>query len=146
MLNGQSVDVNCNYTTNYAIPESSGYYMYDGIDLTIDSYYTVTADVRLQRVQITRLSTRSGTPLFNGFFTVGTPSCQTVWRNRCTNTFDQDADCDPCHFSVTLHGYNTSIDDAMYVSNVATNRGTENCLVALTGKNNSIVYLLVVFS
>ena len=136
MLNGQNqnLEITCNYTTNYAIPESSGFYLYDEIDLTIDSYYQVTAAVQLQRVQITRLSSRSGTSLFNGFFAVGMPACQNTWINRCTNTFDQDADCDPCHFSATLHGYNTSIDDDAYLS-VITTTSSQACTIQLAGKH-----------
>ena len=83
MLNGQNpnLEVTCNYTTNYAIPESSGYYLYDGIDLTIDSYYQLIAPVQLQRVQITRLSSRSGTSLFNGFFAVGR-ACMSEYMDK----------------------------------------------------------------
>ena len=135
LIDGQNVILTCNYSTPYPIPESTGYYLYDGISLTINSYYRLTAAVPLQRVRITRTSLLSGTTLFNGFFAGGTPACEALWLNRCSqNTFDQDASCDPCEFSVTLFSYNTSTDDASYVS-VVTTTSSETCALPLTGNN-----------
>ena len=78
----------CNYSTPFPIAESTEYYLYDGIELTLNTHYDLIAAVNLQSVQITRLPTYSRTAVFQGFFGAGTPSCHSVWLNRCTNTFD----------------------------------------------------------
>ena len=136
MVEGQDVTVNCNYSTPYPIPEMSPteYYLYDGIGLTIRTFYELTSGVPL-RVQITETTAHSNTPLFNGFFDTGTtPNCQNTWINRCTHSFDQDASCNPCDYSVTLSSYNSSIDQTTYVC-IVTATSSESSLVALTGKN-----------
>ena len=126
----------CNYSTPYPIPESSGYYLYDGIDLTINTYYDRTAAVTWDSVRITRPSPHATTTFFNGFFAFGTPSCQSVWLNRCTHTFVQDSSCDPCEFSVTVSAFDSSTDFTEFVSNVAANTGTVFCIVSVRGKNH----------
>ena len=132
---GQNVTVTCNYSTPYPIPESSPteYYLYDGIDLTINTFYRPLTAVILDSVQITRIASLPSLFLFRGFFGAGTPSFFNAWAGRCTHTFDQDDSCDPCEFSVTLSGYNTSTDDAAYVSAVGASSGTESCTVNLEG-------------
>ena len=139
VIYGQEVTSICNYSTPYRIPEFSPitYYLYDGIEFTINTHFERTAAVNLNDVQITRLAPHADTALFQGFYVDGTvPVCLNTWLNRCTHTFDQDASCDPCEYSVTVSGYDSSTDDNVYVSNVATSNGTVPCIVPLPGKNN----------
>ena len=133
VIDGQAVSMTCNYSTPYPIPESDGYYLYDGIDLTINTNFVPTSAVNLQNAQITRIPMHLSTTLFRGIFDLGTPACLSVWENRCAHTFDQDGSCDPCGYSITLSGYDTSTDDIEYLSTIATSGGTESCNIALTG-------------
>ena len=136
------------------MPESSSteYYLYDGLDLTINTHYQIiNTAVPLQRVQITTII---GTTIFNGFYAGGTPACENVWRNRCSqHTFDMNASCDPCEFSVTLSGYNSTIDDAAYDC-IVTTISSDHSRVNLEGNSlfchsyavKTIIAVLVFFS
>ena len=137
MTAGQDVNVTCNYSTSYPIPESAGYYLYDGIDLTINTHYRLTAAAIPLQGFLTRSRLHSFATLFRGHFGINTTNlCINLWQNRCSDiTFDyQDTSCDPCHFSVTLSAYDSSIDDTEYVTNVATTTETEFCSIFVTGK------------
>ena len=135
MVNNQNVAVTCNYSTPYPIPESSPteYYLYNGINFTINTHYQLTVASELLSVQITRASPNTDQSLFHGVFTAGSPGCQNTWLNRCTHTFVQDSSCDPCDYSVTVSGYDTSTDDIEYVTAVEAFSANESCRVTLTG-------------
>ena len=135
IIDGQDVNVTCNYSTPYPIPESTEYYLYSGIDLTANTYFSLTdASVILLNVQITRTTVHSSTSLFRGFFGTGTtPSCRNQWLNRCTHTFDQDDSCDPCEYSVMVFNYNNLTYDAEYLSDVTTTTGAGPCILSVTG-------------
>ena len=139
MTHGQNVNMTCNYSTPYSIPESADFYLYDGINLTMTTYYEVAPGRSLDSVQITRPPPDASTSLFNGFFILGTPGCQNLWVGRCTHTFDQDDTCDPCEFSVTLVAYNPSSDDDEYRSVLTTSSGTDSCRIFLEGNNQFVL-------
>ena len=131
MIHGQNITLTaCNYSTPYPIQGSTGYYLYDGINLTINTYFEHTA-VTLISVQIT--STRDTSFFFQAFFGRSVASCLESWQNRCTHTFDPDSSCDSCDYSVTLSSYDSSLDDMAYVTGVATTIASPACVVALTG-------------
>ena len=140
IVNGQVLALTCNYSTPYTIPESSPteYYLYDGINFTVYSSFERVANVSLINVEIFRTQALSGTVPFRGFYVAGTPVvCLAAWLNRCTYTFDQDSSCDPCEFSVTVSGYDSSTDDTEYRCVVQTTNGTVSTSVVLAGKTNA---------
>ena len=116
----------CNYSTPYPIPESTEYYLYDGINFSLNIYHELTDDtVFLLNAQLT---TASSTSLFTGFFG-SSSACVNAWLNRCTHNFDQN----PSGFSVTLSAFDSSRDQTEFVINIATTTGSDSCTVALTG-------------
>ena len=117
----------CNYSTSYPIPESTEYYLYDGINFTIHTYYRLTASgLVLLNAEIERTSSQT---LFRGFFG-GSSGCLNAWRDRCTSDFDES----PNEFSITVSAYDSSTDDRVYITSVATTDGTESCRVDVAGK------------
>ena len=136
MIDGQDVTSTCNYSTPYPVPESTEYYLYDGIDLTINTHFDLATAVNLISVQITRVAPHTSVALFQGFRGAGTPGCLNAWQNRCSqHTFDRDSNCDSCDFSVTLSDYDPSIDETAYASNVAANTGSVPCDVVSSRHN-----------
>ena len=128
----------CNYSTQYAIPDNGGHYLYNGVDLYINFHYQI-----LNPADEWRAITVTGGQWGN--LVLRNDACWSRWFGRCTITANQClANCVSDTFIITVSDFG-SRDYDRYTCNLATNLETYEFTVPVIGRPNLHILCSIVF-
>ena len=105
-------NMTCTYSTPYPVPDSSQFYLYDGVDFTFHCNYELNAGLESLTVskyvgELNRLD------LLHSF---DVNDCILDFENRCSSlTMSCSGRCYSNEFNLTVTSYDSSVDIAQYL-------------------------------